>query len=83
MRHYLFKSICLCIPRTSFINILIWEFHASDLVGKDKTIALIDFIDPHYNEMLHGSYYNGVHAKRQRQQNKTKHRIVHTTIYNL
>ena len=42
---YLFKMIKLCIPRTSFRDLLIWEMHASGLTGhfgRDKTIALVE-----------------------------------------
>ena len=30
---YLFKAIKLCIPRTSFRDLLIWEMHAGGLAG--------------------------------------------------
>ena len=42
---YLFKVTKLCIPRTSFRDLLVWEMHAGGLVGhfgRDKTIALVD-----------------------------------------
>ena len=42
---YLFKVTKLCIPRTSFRNLLIWEMHAGGLAkhfGRDKTIALVE-----------------------------------------
>ena len=42
---YLFKVTKLCIPRTSFRDLLIWEMHASGLVGhfgRDKNIALVE-----------------------------------------
>ena len=42
---YLFKVTKLCIPRTSFRDLLIWETHASGLAehfGRDKTIALVE-----------------------------------------
>ena len=42
---YLFKVTKLCIPRTSFRDLLIWEMHADGLArhsGRDKTIALIE-----------------------------------------
>ena len=35
----------LCVPRTSFRDLLIWEMHAGDFVGhfgRDKTIALVE-----------------------------------------
>ena len=37
----------LCIPRTSFRNLLIYEIHANGLIGysgRDKIIALIEDI---------------------------------------
>ena len=42
---YLFKVTKLCIPRTSFRDLLIWEMHAGGLAGhfgSDKTIALVE-----------------------------------------
>ena len=42
---YLFKVTKLCIPRTSFRDLLIWEMHAGGLAGhfgRDKTIALVE-----------------------------------------
>ena len=42
---YLFKVTKLCIPRTSFRNLLFWEMHAGCLAGhfgRDKTIALVE-----------------------------------------
>ena len=42
---YLFKVTKLCIPRTSFRDLLIWEMHAGGLVGqfrRHKTIALVE-----------------------------------------
>ena len=42
---YLFKVTKLCIPWTSFRDLLIWEMHAGGLAGhfgRDKTIALVD-----------------------------------------
>ena len=42
---YLFKVTKLCVPRTSFRDLLIWEMHVSDLAGhfgRDKTIALVE-----------------------------------------
>ena len=42
---YLFKVTKLCIPLTSFKDLLIWETHASSLAGhfgRDKTIALVE-----------------------------------------
>ena len=44
---YLFKVTKLCIPWTSFKDLLIWEMHLGDLVGhfgRDKTIALVEDI---------------------------------------
>ena len=46
---YLFKVTKLCIPRTSFRDLLIWEMHASGLTGHLRGIKLlhglkIDFI---------------------------------------
>ena len=41
---YLFKVTKLCIHRTSFRDLLIWEMHEGSLVGhfgRDKTIALV------------------------------------------
>ena len=41
----LFKVTKLCIPQTSFKDLLIWEMHARGLAGhfgRDKTIALIE-----------------------------------------
>ena len=35
----------LCIPRTSFRDLLIWEMHVGGLAGhfgQDKTIALVE-----------------------------------------
>ena len=42
---YLFKVTKLCIPRTSFRDLLIWKMHGSGLAGYfggDKTIALVE-----------------------------------------
>ena len=42
---YFLKVTKLCIPQTLFRNLLIWEIHASGLVGhfgRDKTIALVE-----------------------------------------
>ena len=42
---YLFKVTKLCIPRTSFRDLLIWEMHAGGLAGyfgRDKIIALVE-----------------------------------------
>ena len=42
---YLFKVYKLCVPRTSFRDLLIWGMHAGGLAGhfgKDKTIALVE-----------------------------------------
>ena len=42
---YLFKVTKLCIPWTSFRDLLIWDMHAGGLVGhfkRDKTIALVE-----------------------------------------
>ena len=42
---YLFKVTKLCIPRTSFRDLLIWEMHAGGLAkhfGREKTIALVE-----------------------------------------
>ena len=42
---YMFKVTKLCIPRTSFRDLLIWEMHAGSLAGhfgRDKTIALVE-----------------------------------------
>ena len=42
---FLFKVTKLCIPRTSFRDLLIWEMHAGGLdgyFGRDKTIALVE-----------------------------------------
>ena len=42
---YLFKVTKLCIPWTSFRDLLIWEMHAGGLAGhfgRDKTIALVE-----------------------------------------
>ena len=42
---YLFKMTKLCIPRTSFRDLLIWEMHAGGLsvhFERDKTIALVE-----------------------------------------
>ena len=42
---YLFKVTKLCVPRTSFRDLLIWEMHAGGLAGhfgRDKTIALVE-----------------------------------------
>ena len=42
---YLFKMTKLCIPQTSFKDLLIWEMHAGGLAGhfgRDKTIALVE-----------------------------------------
>ena len=42
---YLFKVTKLCIPRTSFRNLLIWEMHAVGLARhfrRDKTIVLVE-----------------------------------------
>ena len=42
---YLFKVTKLCIPRTSFRDLLIWEMHANGLAGhfgRDKTIAWVE-----------------------------------------
>ena len=42
---YLFKMTKLCIPQTSFKDLLIWEMHAGGLdghFGRDKTIALVE-----------------------------------------
>ena len=42
---YLFKVTKLCVPRTSFRDLLIWEMHADGLAGhfeRDKTIALVE-----------------------------------------
>ena len=42
---YLFKVTKLCVPRTSFRDLLVWEMHASGLAGhfgRDKTIALVE-----------------------------------------
>ena len=42
---YLYIVTKLCIPRTSFRDLLIWEMHAGGLVGhfgRDKTIALVE-----------------------------------------
>ena len=42
---YLFKVTKLCIPRTSFRDLLIWEMHEGGLArhfGMDKTIALVE-----------------------------------------
>ena len=42
---YLFKVTKLCIPWTSFRDLLIWEMHAGSLAEhfrRDKTIALIE-----------------------------------------
>ena len=42
---YLFKVTKLFIPRTSFMDLLIWEMHVSGLAGhfrRDKTIALVE-----------------------------------------
>ena len=43
--HYLFKVTKLCMHRTSFRDLLIWEMHAGGLVGhfgRDKPIALVE-----------------------------------------
>ena len=42
---YLFKVTKLCVPRTSFRDLLVWEMHAGGLAGhfgRDKTIALVE-----------------------------------------
>ena len=42
---YLYKSVKLCIPHTSLLDILIWELHAGGLAGyfgRDKAIALVE-----------------------------------------
>ena len=42
---YLFKVTKLCVPRTSFRDLLIWGMHADGLAGhcgRDKTIALVE-----------------------------------------
>ena len=42
---YLFKVTKLCIPQTSFRDLLIWEMHAGGLVGhfgRDKIISLVE-----------------------------------------
>ena len=42
---YLFKVTKLCIPQTSFRDLLIWEMHVGGLAGhfeRDKTIALVE-----------------------------------------
>ena len=42
---YLFKVTTMCIPQTSFRDLLIWEMHASGLAihfGRDTTIALVE-----------------------------------------
>ena len=42
---YLFKVTKLCVPRTSFRDLLVWEMHACGLAGhfgRDKTIALVE-----------------------------------------
>ena len=42
---YLFKVTKLCVPRTSFRDLLIWEMDAGGLArhfGRDKTIALVE-----------------------------------------
>ena len=44
---YLFKLTKLCIPHTLFRDLLIWEMHASGLLGhfgRDKSIALVENI---------------------------------------
>ena len=42
---YLFKVTTMCMPWTSFMDLLIWEMHAGGLAGhfgRDKTIALVE-----------------------------------------
>ena len=42
---YLFKMTKLCVPRTSFRDLLVWEMHVGGLAGhfgRDKTIALVE-----------------------------------------
>ena len=44
---FLFKVTKLCIPWTTFRDLLIWEMHVGGLVGhfrRDKTIALVEDI---------------------------------------